>query len=134
MTSINIALTLALGVSLFDLSGRRTFTVWIERVCCDRIAVRRQPKKWDLFLIIHHRIQTAIHSALTTRIILNIRRVASQQFDDFSFDLHLYDTKVPVSQPQIAFAENPASLDFDDDHENQNLGEGSMSTARNEMV
>ena len=54
-----------------------------------------------------------MHSVLTTRIILNIRKAASRRLEDFSFDLHLSDVDSRASRARMAFAENPAVFLFD---------------------
>ena len=59
-------------------------------------------------------MQGAIHSSLTTRIILNIREAASRRLDDFSFDLHLSDADFHASGSRISFAENPAVFHSDE--------------------
>jgi len=66
-------------------------------------------------LTVDRRIQSAIHSVLTTRVILNIREAASRRLNDVSFDLHLSDLEVPRSR--ISFAENPTVFHFDGDRE-----------------
>ena len=58
-----------------------------------------------------------MHSVVTTRIILNIREAASRRLEDFSFDLHLSDAGSRASRARMSFAENPAMLRSDDDHE-----------------
>jgi len=63
--------------------------------------------------------QSAVHSVLTTRLILNLREAASRRFDDFSVDLHLSDTDSRgACRSQIRFAENPAGLNHDGGHKN----------------
>ena len=71
---------------------------------------------YDSSLTIKCRIQSAIHSVLTVRVILNIREAASRRLDDISFDLHLSD--IEVSGSRISFAENLAVFHFDDDYGN----------------
>ena len=58
----------------------------------------------------NNRVQSAIHSVLTTRIILNIREAASQRLDDVSSDLHLSDTDSGAYRSRISFALNPAAF------------------------
>ena len=58
-----------------------------------------------------------MHSVVTTRIILNIRQAASRRLEDFSFDLHLSDAGSRASRAHMSFAENPAVLRSNDDHE-----------------
>ena len=79
---------------------------------------RRFPVQLQAETLSHRncRVQSAIHSALTTHIILNIREAASQRLVDFSFDLHLSDTDSNVYRSQLSFAENPAAFHSDDDH------------------
>ncbi|KAF9649434.1 hypothetical protein BDM02DRAFT_3113855 [Thelephora ganbajun] len=55
-------------------------------------------------------VQSAIHSVLTTRIILNLREAASQRLHDISFDLHLSDTDSRIHGSRLSFAENSAAL------------------------
>jgi len=64
----------------------------------------------------NRRVQSAIHSVLTTRIILNIREAASQRLVDFSFDLHLSDIDFDVYRSRLSFAENSAVFHSDDDY------------------
>ena len=87
----------------------------------------------------NHRAQSAIHSSLTTRIILNIREAASQRHVDFSFDLHLSDTDSNVHRSQLSFADNPAVSHSDDDHRSnvfhrRKRVDSITSTARIRMV
>lgn len=78
--------------------------------------------EWSSLLTVNHRVQSAIHSVLTTRIILNLREAASQRFDDFSVDLHLSDTDSRgLPRSRLSFAENPAVLDCNDDHGSDNF-------------
>lgn len=62
-------------------------------------------------LKVHNRAQSAIHSALTIRVVLNIREVASRGLDDFSLDLHLPNTDSHACRSPIVFAKNRAVLD-----------------------
>lgn len=84
--------------------------------------------------------QSAIHSVLTTRIILNIREVASQRLGNFSVDLHMSDTDSHACRSPIAFAANRIVFHSGSDQENLSAfrhGEGYNSgsnTTRGEMV
>ena len=119
MTSINISLTLTLGVCLsFDLSVWRRLIARAEHVCCIGIPVGFIPNyRWGSLLSVGNRAQSAIHSVLTTRIILNIREAASQRLDDHSFDLHLSDTDSHASGSRMLFAENTAVFHSGSDQE-----------------
>ena len=74
-----------------------------------------------LSLTVDRRAQSAVHSALTTRIILNIRKAASQRLDDFSFDLHLSDTDSNVNRSRLSFAQNLSAFYYDDDHSKSDI-------------
>jgi len=90
----------------------------------------------DGFVAMVSPVQSAVHSVLTTRIILNIRRAASKRLDDFSCDLHLSDTESRAHRSRLRFAENPAGLHYDDDdHRNdifrrRNRFDSAMSVAQ----
>jgi len=75
-----------------------------------------QPRT-ELLSYISYRVQSAIHSVLTTRVILNIREAASRRLNDFSFDLHLSGSDAQPPRPQISFAENPTVFHPDVDCE-----------------
>ena len=81
----------------------------VERVCYNGITVGSQSNERSSSLTVNYRLQNAIHSSLTARVILNIREAASRRLDDFSFDLHLSDT-THVSRSRMSFAENPVAL------------------------
>ena len=118
MTSINIALTLTLDVRLFNSSGRWLLTVRIEQFRCNGSTVGSQPDyEWNSPFTANYRFQSAIHSSLTTRIVLNIREAASQRHDDFSFNLHMSDANFHVPGSRISFAENPAVFHSNEDRE-----------------
>jgi len=89
-------------------------------------------------LTVNFSVQSAIHSVLTTRVILNIREAASQRLDDFSFDLHLSGSDSQVSRLRISFTENPAVHYSDVGHEGEvsrSRGRfGSVGTTRTGMV
>jgi len=57
---------------------------------------------WNSSLTVKRRIQSALHSVLTVRVILNIREAASRRLDDISFDLHLSDLEVSGSRMSLA--------------------------------
>ena len=93
-----------------------------EWVCRNGLTVGLQPiYKRSTSLTVDCSLQSAIHSALTTRIILNIREAASQRLQDFSFDLHLSDTDLHVPRAQLSFAENLAGLHSDEDHKSESF-------------
>lgn len=84
-------------------------------------------------------VQTAIHSVLTTRIILNIREAASHRLYDHSFDLHLSDTGSQPCISRISFAENPAVLHPGGDQESaifpgRGRHNGGLSMGRAELI
>lgn len=66
-------------------------------------------------------VQSAIHSVLTARIILNIREMASRRLDDYSFDLHLSDADTHASG--ISFSENMVAFHPDDRQEGDTIGQ-----------
>ena len=129
MTSINISLTLTLDVRLSNPSGWYILTGRIERIRCNGITVGFRPNYGrSPSLTVNCRLQSAIHSVLTTRVVLNIREAASRRLDDISCDLHLSDTEVPVSR--ISFAEHPTVFHSDGDCESDTFAptEGFSST------
>jgi len=71
----------------------------------------------NAFVALVSPVQSAIHSVLTTRIVLNIREAASQRLDDYSFDLHLSDTDSRTPRSRISFAVNPALFHSGSDQE-----------------
>lgn len=78
--------------------------------------------------------QSAIHSVLTTRIILNIREVASQRLGNFSVDLHMSDTDSHACRSPIAFAANRIVFHSGSDQENLSVFWHGSNTTRGEMV
>ena len=105
MTSVNIALAAAFNVRLLDSSGRYLLTARIEYVY---VAVGFRPNKRCSFLTVNHRLQSIIHTVVTTRIILNIRESASRRLDDFSSNLHLSDIGFRALRSRISLTESPA--------------------------
>ncbi|KAF9781697.1 hypothetical protein BJ322DRAFT_1161529 [Thelephora terrestris] len=93
----------------------------------------------NAFVALVSPVQSAIHSVLTTRIILNIREAASRRRDDFSSDLHLSETNSHASRPRMDFAENQALTRSGGDQEGDRFRyleryDGGSSMGRSEMM
>ena len=124
VTSINIALTLALDVRLFIFFSAQ-LTARAERVRCNGIPVRFPFNHGrGSSLKVNNRAQSAIHSVLTTRIVLNIREAASQRLQDHSFDLHLSETESQACRSQIRFADRQVVLYSSDEQMRDTFGRG----------
>ena len=65
---------------------------------------------WSSSLTANYRLQNAIHSVVTTRIILNIREAASQRLDGVSSNLHLSDIGFRVPSSRVSFVGGPLMM------------------------
>jgi hypothetical protein len=112
----------------------------VERICCIGISVGFMSSyESSSVLKVVNRVQSAIHSVLTTRIILNIREAASRRRDDFSSDLHLSETNSHASRPRMDFAENQALTRSGGDQESGSFRyreryDGGSSMGRTEIM
>ena len=137
VTSINISLTLTLDVRLFNLGGRCLLTTHVEWIRRNGFTVGfRCDYRLSSSLTVNSRVQSAIHSVLTTRVVLNIREAASRRLNDVSCDLHLSDLEFPKSR--ISFAETPVVSHFGSDRESDTFSHrersGSTRTAQTGMA